>query len=48
MDNGKQLPVWKDLPAFTYWLLPFAVGAPIIMWALFRHPVVTRDSKDLR
>ena len=47
VDNGKQLPVWKDLPAFTYWSLPFAVGTPIVMWALFRHPVVTRDSKGL-
>jgi hypothetical protein len=24
VDNGKQLPVWKDLPHFTYWLLPLA------------------------
>jgi hypothetical protein len=48
VDNGRQLPVWKDLPAFTYWLLPFAVGMPIIVWALLRHPVVNRDSKVLR
>jgi uncharacterized membrane protein len=48
VDNGKQLPVWKVLPAFTYWLLPFAVGMPIIVWALLRHPVVNRDPKVLR
>jgi hypothetical protein len=48
VDNGKQLPIWKDLPAYTYWLLPFAVGTPIIIWTLFRHPVVIRDSKGLR
>jgi hypothetical protein len=48
VDNGKQLPIWKDLPPFTYWLLPFAVGTPIIMWALFRHPVVSRDSGGFR
>jgi uncharacterized membrane protein len=48
VDNGRQLPVWKDLPAFTYWLLPFAVGMPIIVWALLRHPVVNRDSKVFR
>ena len=48
VDNGRQLPVWKDLPAFTYWLLPFAVGTPIIMWAVFRHPIVTRDPEGLR
>jgi uncharacterized membrane protein len=48
VDNGRQLPVWKVLPAFTYWLLPFAVGMPIIVWALLGHPVLNRDSKVLR
>jgi hypothetical protein len=48
VDNGRQLPVWKVLPAFTYWLLPFAVGMPIIVWALLRHPALNRDSKALR
>ena len=40
VDNGKQLPIWKDLPHFTYWLLPLAVGTPLIVWALFWHPRV--------
>jgi hypothetical protein len=40
VDNGKQLPVWKELPHFTYWLLPLAVGAPLIVRALLRHPLV--------
>jgi hypothetical protein len=48
VDNGKQLPVWRDLPAFTYWLIPFASGMQIIVWALLRHPVVNRDSRVLR
>jgi hypothetical protein len=26
VDNGKQLPVWKDLPHVTYWLLPLLSG----------------------
>ena len=39
VDNGKQLPLWKDLPDFTYWLLPLAVGAPLIVSALLRHPL---------
>jgi hypothetical protein len=30
VDNGKQLPIWKELPHFTYWLLPLAVGIPLI------------------
>jgi hypothetical protein len=40
VDNGKQLPVWKDLPHFTYWLLPVTVASPLIGWALFSHPLV--------
>jgi hypothetical protein len=39
MDNGKQLPLWKDLPHFAYWLLPLAVGLPLIVRALLRHPL---------
>jgi len=39
VDNGRQLPVWKDLPPVTYWLLPLALGLPLILWALFRHPL---------
>jgi hypothetical protein len=43
IDNGRQLPVWKDLPPFTYWLLPVAIGAPIIGWTLLRHPLARRS-----
>jgi hypothetical protein len=39
VDNGKQLPLWQDLPHFMYWLLPLAVGAPLIARALLRHPL---------
>ena len=39
VDNGPSLPLWKDLPAVTYWLLPLLVGAPIITWAILRHPL---------
>ena len=39
VDNGKQLPLWKDLPHFTYWLLPLAAGVPLIIRALLRHPL---------
>ena len=42
VDNGKQLPIWKDLPHFTYWLVPPVVAAPLIVWALLRHPIVLR------
>jgi hypothetical protein len=40
VDNGKQLPLWRELPTWTYWVLPAAVGLPIITWALMRHPLV--------
>jgi uncharacterized membrane protein len=39
VDNGKQLPLWKDLPHFTYWMLPLAVGTPLIVRALLWHPL---------
>ena len=37
VDNGRSLPLWKDLPHFTYWLLPVLVGIPLIVWALVRY-----------
>jgi len=40
VDNGKQLPLWKDLLHSTYWLLPLAVGIPLIVRALLWHPIV--------
>ena len=43
VDNGKSLPLWKELPAIAYWLAPGAVGIPIIVYALLRHPVVLRS-----
>jgi uncharacterized membrane protein len=40
VDNGKSLPIWRDLPSITYWLLPSLVGIPLIV--LRWHPVVRR------
>jgi hypothetical protein len=39
VDNGKSLPLWKELPPIAYWLLPAAVGMPLIIHALLRHPL---------
>jgi hypothetical protein len=39
VDNGKQLPLWKDLPHFMYWLIPIAVGIPLIVRALLSPPL---------
>ena len=40
VDNGKQLPLWRELPVWTYWTVPALVGAPLMLWALLRHPRV--------
>ena len=39
VDNGKQLPVWKDLPHFAYWLLSLVVGIPLIVRAVVWHRI---------
>ena len=39
VDNGKQLPLWKELPHVTYWLLPMIVGVPLILRSLLWPPV---------
>jgi uncharacterized membrane protein len=43
VDNGKSLPLWRELPPIAYWLTPGAVGLPLIVHALLRHPVVRRS-----
>ena len=39
VDNGKSLPVWRDLPAVAYWLAPSLIGLPVLTYAFFRHPL---------
>ncbi len=45
VDNGKSLPLWKDLPPIAYWLLPAAVGIPLIVRALLWHPLARRPGR---
>jgi uncharacterized membrane protein len=47
VDNGKQLPLWRDFPHFTYWLLPLAIGVPLIIRALLWHPLARRSALAL-
>lgn len=50
VDNGKNLPLWKELPQIAFWILPGAVGVPLIVRALLRHPLVLgfdRSSGDV-
>ncbi len=46
VDNGKSLPLWKELPSIAYWLLPSAVGLPLIGRALLFHPLVRPARKE--
>ena len=36
VDNGKNLPLGKDLPPITYWLVPSVIGLPLVARALAR------------
>jgi hypothetical protein len=40
VDNGKNLPLWRELPQIAFWLVPSAIGVPIIIYAYFRHPLI--------
>ena len=46
VDNGKSLPIWKELPSIALWILPSAVGLLLIVHALLHHPLVTRTRKE--
>jgi len=37
VDNGPHLPLWDRLPSLTFWFLPSAVAAPVIIRALIRY-----------
>ena len=45
VDNGKSLPLWKELPQIAFWVLPGAIGAPIILYVLRCHPGIRRFEK---
>lgn len=40
VDNGKNLPLWRELPQWTFWVLPTVLGLPIAIYAMLRHPLV--------
>jgi hypothetical protein len=48
VDNGKNLPVWRELPQIAFWLLPSVIGVPLILRALFRHPLVLAFDRTQR
>ena len=44
VDNGKNLPLWRELPQWAFWILPAAVGVPIIMYVMLRHPLLHKPA----
>jgi hypothetical protein len=42
VDNGKNLPLWRELPQVLFWLLPAGLGIPLILRALLKHPLARR------
>ncbi len=38
VDNGKNLPLWKELPQIAFWFIPSAIGVPLILYALRPAP----------
>jgi hypothetical protein len=43
VDNGKNLPLWRELPQIAFWILPSAIGIPIVGLVLLRHPIVRQN-----
>jgi hypothetical protein len=43
VGNGPNLPLWRRLPHFAYWVLPILVGAPLIVRVLLTHPLVQKN-----
>ncbi len=39
VDNGKNLPFWNQFSQLFFWLFPSAIGVPIIIYVLLRHPL---------
>ena len=48
VDNGPNLPLWRELPPLAFWILLTLIGAPILINALLRHPLVRQmDRRNL-
>lgn len=48
VDNGPHLPLWDHLPTFAFWLLPSAIGAPIVARAILRAKHAANVSRPAR
>lgn len=49
VDNGKNLPLWRELPQWAFWVLPAAIGLPVMVHRLLRHPLASAQrTRNLR
>lgn len=48
VDNGPQLPIWNLLPGWAFWVLPTAVGAPLIWFAIHRRANIAGPERESR
>lgn len=48
VDNGRNLPFWRNLPHVTYWSLPLLLGAALIIRAVTCHPLAVTEHKAAR
>jgi len=44
VDNGKNLPLWRELPQWAFWVLPTVLGLPIVVYAMLWHPRVRQKA----
>jgi len=45
VDNGRNLPLWRELPQWAFWVLPSAIGGPIIVFSLLHLPLARLKSE---
>jgi hypothetical protein len=48
VDNGRNLPLWKELPQAAFWLLPAGFGLPLLLYALWTHPLARRERHTIQ
>ena len=44
VDNGRNLPLWRELPQIAFWILPALIGTPILLTTLLRHPLTRGEN----
>ena len=48
VDNGPHLPVWNRLPPLAFWLLPTAVGLPLLLLSWWKRCSAVQRTEKTR